>query len=575
MSTPAHQPEQTSFTAPEGVYSLTDDFKPPVLHTQIVNSPNLYPSMLTTVTVNFQGKVQAQRFAAILRRQDKDKQDEAHHDGESDVSSEGEEGDAPADPDIPPPTPGIFSPSPDPFQGKRKPPRATHNIRSTSSSFVTRIHTAEGLTKHLSSKSGEVTFVFYTGGKSFFWCELGGQQKEPLARVTFAAFPTCSDVNRSTSGSEALDLVIGFNTGDLMWFDPLSSRYVRINKGGCMTTSPVTCVRWVPGHRSMFLASHADGTILVYDKEREDGAVVPGAGVLESGWNALEQMIVLPTQQEREREKDKLRNPVSYWRICRRAITDFSFSPDLRYISTTSEDGCLRILDPSTPTLLSTFSSYFGSLTCCAWTGDSKYVITGGQDDLLSVFSISRSLSSGGGAGAGGGLELELVARCQGHGSFVASVAVDMARCRQGEYRFASVGEDKQVVFWDYAPFGSGGGGGGGAGGGGGMEAGMGGRGRRETLRGSGAGAAGAGGERESKYHPAPARAVVPVIYPTMAIPLQGDLLSSLAFSPLYLLTVTRPGWVKSWARPMEREREKMSDQKRELLARGGEEGRG
>ena len=41
--------------------------------------------------------------------------------------------------------------------------------------------------------------------------------KEPLSRVTFGAHPTCHDVNVSTASSERLDVIIGFNTGDLIW----------------------------------------------------------------------------------------------------------------------------------------------------------------------------------------------------------------------------------------------------------------------------------------------------------------------------------------------------------------------
>lgn len=39
---------------------------------------------------------------------------------------------------------------------------------------------------------------------------------------------------------------------------------------GCITSSACTSVRWVPGSWNLFLVSHADGTIVVYDKERED-----------------------------------------------------------------------------------------------------------------------------------------------------------------------------------------------------------------------------------------------------------------------------------------------------------------
>ena len=42
--------------------------------------------------------------------------------------------------------------------------------------------------------------------------------QEALARVAFAAHPTCHDVNHFTASHEHLDIIIGFQTGDLIWF---------------------------------------------------------------------------------------------------------------------------------------------------------------------------------------------------------------------------------------------------------------------------------------------------------------------------------------------------------------------
>jgi hypothetical protein len=34
-----------------------------------------------------------------------------------------------------------------------------------------------------------------------------------------------------TQGADHLDIIIGFTSGDIMWFDPLCNKYGRINKG--------------------------------------------------------------------------------------------------------------------------------------------------------------------------------------------------------------------------------------------------------------------------------------------------------------------------------------------------------
>lgn len=82
------------------------------------------------------------------------------------------------------------------------------------------------------------------------------------------------------------------------------------------------------------------------------------------------------------------------------------------------------------------FYSYYGGLTCACWSPDGKYVLTGGQDDLISIWSV---------------VESALVARCQGHQSWVSAVAFDPWRCDDRNYRFGSVGEDGRLCLWDFS----------------------------------------------------------------------------------------------------------------------------
>lgn len=55
----------------------------------------------------------------------------------------------------------------------------------------------------------------------------------------------------------------------------------------------------------------------------------------------------------------------------------------------------------------------------------------GGQDDLVTIFSV---------------MEGRVIARCQGHSSFVSSVAFDPVRTDKRSYRFGSVGEDDKLI---------------------------------------------------------------------------------------------------------------------------------
>lgn len=73
---------------------------------------------------------------------------------------------------------------------------------------------------------------------------------------------------------------------------------------------------------------------------------------------------------------------------------------------------------------------------CVCWSPDGKYVVTGGQDDLVSIWSFD---------------ERRIVARCEGHHSWVTSVAFDPWRCDDRTYRFGSVGNDCRLLLWDFS----------------------------------------------------------------------------------------------------------------------------
>ena len=256
----------SAFVAPEGVYSVTEEHKPLSVpaHSSTAAYP-IYHTRLSTITVRFPPKQSAspgiaQFLGANLTKDlKKDKDKDKDKDvllkerpplDERSISSSDTPDDSFTSPDVDIPTSSpaehqhkLFS-HPSISAGKKKPTisRPKHNMRTTSSTFITRLQSIEGLNKTLSSKQGEVTFLFYNTGKAFLWVEVGSKVKvcpaislgytgvsmihqEPLMRINFSAYPTCHDVNPSTASSERLDIIIGFSTGDLIWFGMRLSRY--------------------------------------------------------------------------------------------------------------------------------------------------------------------------------------------------------------------------------------------------------------------------------------------------------------------------------------------------------------
>lgn len=182
-----------NLVAPEGVYTMTEEQKPPPPHANLPSTQQVYPTRLSTVIVNFpQPKSSGPGFSALLggtiKPKDGDKQGKKGasngNNGYEDSLSSSDQGDEISDPteaDLTSPvqaTPtSLFSPGPDTVSKKKSTRRPKHNIRTTSSSFVTRLQSMENLNRHLSSKVGETTFLFYNAAKSFFWTEVGSKGK--------------------------------------------------------------------------------------------------------------------------------------------------------------------------------------------------------------------------------------------------------------------------------------------------------------------------------------------------------------------------------------------------------------
>ena len=147
-----------------------------------------------------------------------------------------------------------------------------------------------------------------------------------------------------------------------MWLEAYTQRYNRINKNvsytmlktlmslivrqGIISTSPISGVRWLPGSENLFLVAQVDGTITVYDKEREDAVLLPEeSSVQVEGINASNDGSASLHIIKSVNSKNQKTNPVASWKISNHCINDFAFSPDGRHLAVVSEDGSLRIVD--------------------------------------------------------------------------------------------------------------------------------------------------------------------------------------------------------------------------------------
>lgn len=319
---------------------------------------------------------------------------------------------------------------------KRRKPK--NNMTKSNSSFISRVIINETLSKKLQERSNDGVFAFANINRAFQWLDLSSSSKSDyLTKILFTKAHCLShDVNQVTKATGHLDVIMGFSTGEIIWWEPISQRYTRLNKNGVINKTPVSQIRWIPGAENLFLAAHMDGSLVVYDKEKEDASFNPDEEESpEENTEARVEFSKRMQVQKSVHSKNQKVNPVAVWKLSHQRINAYSFSPDNRHLAVVQEDGTLRIIDYLDEKLLSLFPAYYGGFISVCWSPDGKYVLTGGQDDLISIWCPSDG---------------SIIARCQGHGSWVTAVAFDPWRCDERNYRFGSVGEDCKLCLWDF-----------------------------------------------------------------------------------------------------------------------------
>ena len=98
------------------------------------------------------------------------------------------------------------------------------------------------------------------------------------------------------------------------------------------------------------MAAHMDGSLVVYDKEKEDMQFIPEEEVVngvgnESGELNAAELGTKMAIHKSVHSKNQKTNPVAAWKLSNQRINAFAFSPDNRHLAAVSEDGTLRIID--------------------------------------------------------------------------------------------------------------------------------------------------------------------------------------------------------------------------------------
>lgn len=197
---------------------------------------------------------------------------------------------------------------------------------------------------------------------------------------------------------------MGFTTGQIQLVQPGRREQGKLyNEERLIDKTKVTCLKWVPGSPNLFLAAHASGCMYLYNEELPSTPVAPSYQPFKCGDGYAVMICKAKTA----------RNPLYKWTFGANegyCINEMCFSPCGSNLAIVSQDGFLRIFQYNSMELIGVARSYFGGFLCVCWSPDGKYVVVGGEDDLVTIYSMQ---------------EKRVVARGQGHRSWVSIVAFD------------------------------------------------------------------------------------------------------------------------------------------------------
>lgn len=307
----------------------------------------------------------------------------------------------------------------------------TNSQRSFSANII---NNSLGRGTHSRRRGGSDKKICFNVGRELFVYNYDGVRTGPDAsnpiykRSYKGSSPTCHDFNQATATSGSISLLVGFSHGQVQLInlngceDQESCKEFNVER--LIDKTRVTCIKWLPNSPSLFLVAHASGQLYLYKDDLPCGPAAPIYQLYKQTSGVLVYTCKTKTT----------RNPIYRWTIGSQntdgpvsnilgsscslnnlenescSLNEFAFSPCAKYLACVSQDGFLRVYCYDTMELVGRARSYYGGLSCVCWSPDGKYVVTGGEDDLITVWSF---------------VERRVVARGMGHKSWVSVVAFD------------------------------------------------------------------------------------------------------------------------------------------------------
>ncbi|CAG9311295.1 unnamed protein product [Blepharisma stoltei] len=269
---------------------------------------------------------------------------------------------------------------------------------------------------------------------------------------TYLGFVVCEDYNNTQilselstekmhvtsvdfSTTEQPEALITFTLGHILLIDPIKRRrgkvtWLNTQRNIYSPRPPIVC-RWY--NEKEFIVLFDDNTMWKFSKEFEiesERSTRYLTERLKEARNSLVDFISF----------DYPRNdgsPTSLWKFYCGRIRDLRFAnkvgPNQSLFALITDEGQLKIFDFERAVSLVSFYSYFAGFLCMSWSSDNSVIVTGGEDDSISVWSLELR---------------KLIHRGEGHSSWVSAVAI--ATEIDNSYTVWSAGQDGKLLVWNF-----------------------------------------------------------------------------------------------------------------------------
>lgn len=323
-----------------------------------------------------------------------------------------------------------------------------NNLNRNTSTFIEKISTCDNYIKKLNN-SDSILVSAHGRVLNIITLEKNPREIEfdpPCLRLILSnSIITCFSTFQyiSASGEKNLDILFGFATGDILWLNPLRMKYSRWNKNGKIKDCLITSIEW--SHCGKFaLIGFSDGEIIIFNRNLEDpdSNYEPTVSSKEKYFKIFKSLRNLnqPTN-----------NPIAHYKFTNKPITSIKINPLFNNIvSITSDDGFLRIFDLLTENLTDIVPSYYAGVLTSEFTPDGKYLLVGGEADIVSIFEFqfSNLFSSISETGL-----LKLVTRLQGAKSWIKEIAIDPTDLNSSlNYKIGTASDDGYIRFYEFQP---------------------------------------------------------------------------------------------------------------------------